>query len=97
TKTTAGEYSINLYQDTNTDIPILPLWGDSTIRTRTETGETFTEKQDKIWHPVNREMICQSFQMEFYLSEAQMRTILIQESVFKVHAIELNAEPTGRI
>ena len=97
TKTEDGEYTLNLYQDDNNDTPIIPLLGDSTIRTRSEDGETFTNDQDKIWHPVNRELLCQSFQLELTLSDDQMVDVDIQGSPFELHAIQINADPTGRL
>lgn len=97
TRTSDGEYTLNLYVDDNNTESITPIIGDSTVRTRPEANKLFTNNQEKIWHKVLRSLNCISFQLEFTLSDLQMRTLAIQRSPFKLHALEINAEPAGRL
>lgn len=96
-KTSDGECIFNIYQDFNTNEVIQPLWGDSSLRTRPEDNDTFAASQNKIWHIVPRQVIADSFQFQFTLSDDQMRDEDIQASDFVLHAILIDAEPTGRL
>lgn len=96
-KTSDGECTFNIYQDFNTNEVMQPLWGDNSLRTRPETNDTFAGSQNKIWHFVPRQVIGDSFQFQFTLSDDQMRDEDIQASDFVLHAIMIDAEPTGRL
>lgn len=96
-KTSAGECIFNVYQDFNSNEVMQPLWGDSTLRTMPEEDDEFEKSQNKIWHHTSREVIADSFQFQFTLSDDQMRDENIQASDFALHALLIAAEPTGRI
>ena len=96
-KTSDGECTFNIYQDFNTDEAMTPLWGDSSLRTRPEDDDTFAASQNKIWHHVSQGVIADTFQFQFTLSDDQMRDEDIQASDFVLHALLINAEPTGRL
>lgn len=96
-RTAEGEYTLNLFQDDNQIESIEPLIGTKTVLTRPEDLYAFTHYQEKIWHKIIRPLICVSFQMQFTLTDEQMRDLEIQPSEFTLHAIQINAEPTGRL
>jgi len=81
-RTSLGEFTLNLYQDFNDSETIAPLTGDSTVRTRPEDDDNFGANQDKIWHEVKRGVLADTFQLQFTLSDAQMRNTDIQASLF---------------
>lgn len=106
TKTDSGEYTLNLYQDFNFSTPILPLSSDnsaaniailSSVRTYPEEDDDFSNSQDKIWHEVQRGLLADTFQLEFTLSDAQMRDLNIQPSDFELHGILFDVDPSGRL
>ena len=74
-----------------------PLWGDNTFNTKPEDNDTFADSQNKIWHEVQRQVIADSFQFQFTLNDEQMRNDNIQASDFVLHALMIDAEPTGRL
>lgn len=96
-KTSDGECIFNIYQDFNSNEVIQPLWGDNSLRTRPEDNDAFSNSQNKIWHHTAREVIADSFQFQFTLSDDQMRDENIQASDFVLHGLLITAEPTGRI
>jgi len=96
-KTSDGECVFNIFQDFNTNEIIQPLWGDNTFNTKPEDNDTFADNQNKIWHEVQRQIIADSFQFQFSLSDDQMRDEDIQASDFVLHALMIDAEPTGRL
>ncbi len=97
TKTSEGEITLNMYQDFNFNEAILPLLGNSSIDTKYDPTDLFMVGQDKIWQEVKRGLLADSFQLEFTLSETQMRNLEIQGSDFELHAILMDVEPTGRL
>lgn len=96
-KTSDGECIFNIYQDFNTNEVMQPLWGDGTLRTRPEDDDTFANSQNKVWHHTSRQVIADSFQFQFTLSEDQMRDSDVQASDFVLHALLIEAQPTGRL
>jgi hypothetical protein len=96
-KTSDGECIFNIYQDFNTNEVMDSLWGDNTLNTKPEDNDTFSNSQNKIWHHTSRQVIADSFQFQFTLSDDQMRDEDIQASDFVLHAILIEAAPTGRL
>jgi hypothetical protein len=96
-KTSDGECTFNIFQDFNTTEVMQPLFGNSTLNTKPEDADTFANSQNKIWHIVPRQVIADSFQFQFTLSDDQMRNEDIQASDFVLHALLIDVEPTGRI
>ena len=96
-KTSVGECTFNIFQGFNTTQAISPDYGNSTLNTRPEDNDTFGNSQNKIWHFLPRQVISDSFQFQFTLSDAQMRDSDIQGSDFVMHALLIDVEPTGRL
>lgn len=96
-KTIDGEITLDIYKNANTSTPLDTLVGSKVIRTRPEDNTTFEVTQDKIWHYSSREFLGESMQLEFTLSDTQMKTAAIQESNIVLHAILIKAFPEGRL
>jgi len=95
TKTSDGEVNLEFYQDFNDVEALDVLRGTKAVRTSPEDNDNFAGAQNKIWHRSARPLICDTFQAQINLSDAQMRDDTIQESDIKLHGILINAAPAG--
>jgi len=95
-KTTDGEFTLDVYRNSDNSTGVDPLWGTKTIYTRPEDNDTYANNQQKIWHKTSRNVIGDSFQLKMTLDDSQMRDGAIQESDIVLHALMLVVSPTGR-
>lgn len=54
-------------------------------------------QQEKIWHRFYIQSICQNFQLEFTMSNAQMASQAINDNTFTLHAMTFYLSPTARL
>jgi len=95
-RTSDGEVTLEVYQESADSLPMPVLFGTKAVRTRPESNEAFQSNQKKIWHRTRRNIIADSVQMQITLSDEQMRDPGIQMSSIVMHAILMTVTPTGR-
>lgn len=73
------------------------ILGDNVLSTAPYPISALEQQQTRLNHAVYFQGAGQFFQMQIYLSDAQLRDISIAESQFMLHSLILYAQPAGRL
>jgi hypothetical protein len=100
-----GEFTVNCFIDESdnqivndpNDPNNVGIIGNNIVSTAPEPGISFNVQQEKIWHRLYINQICQNFQLQLTLSDVQMANGLIADSEFTLHAMVMYLAPTGRL
>jgi len=100
-----GEISIDLFinEDDSTSLsdPDSPgndgILGTNVVNTKSNPQIPFQEAQDKIWQRFFTSVVCQNFQLKFFLSNRQMSDTNINSSDFVLHAMTLYLSNNARM
>ena len=107
-KTEAGEVTSNVYIDENETISIndtsstsgnIGLLGSNVLLTRPEntTLIPYQVNQDKIWHRIFVQTICQNFQIQLTMIDTQRANENISSNNFEMHAMSLYLSKNARL
>ena len=104
TTTDDGEVSLDTFLDTNpnsstSQLPVgnAAILGSNVLFTKPETGALGQVLQNAIWHRYFIAVDAQMLQLEFTLSDTQLRDYAIATSLFEMQAMLIYVEAGGRL
>lgn len=102
-RTSVGEISLNYLINTASGdaiqdaVAVTTLLGSNVLYTKEEDNQTFEINQTQIWHRYYIQTQAQFLQLQFFMSDTQMRDKNIAQSNIELHAMIFYLAPEGRI
>ncbi len=103
-KTAMGEITIDYALSSASDVSMVgqatlsgSILGDNVLSTAPYFAGSLEAQQDRLNHAVYFQGAGQFFQIQIYLSDAQLTNLAIAESEFMLHSLILYAQPAGQL